>query len=240
MIISVIIILFSCFEYINSVNNLFECDVHATLLRQVKNDGFHRELHTNVELILGYSSAPWKECRLILHENLPNSIYVNPAEINDLERVGQISALLNLSIDIEAPQHTSKTLMVLQYSEFECAENLLSSTVMLPIHARYHLPKHNGGFYTAVIKRPKLLVHCRQQPKCTKLKKYMLPCYGDSTELCAWTEINYKINTDNLSISVPVGDNEHYVLVAAVTSLVATGGCIYILSILASIWQYKE
>lgn len=121
---------------IDAVNKLYECDIHATLIRQIKNDGFHRELHTNLELILGHSTVPWKQCRIILSENLPNSIYVNPNELNDLRRLSQ--------------------------------------------------------------------------------------------------------NADKLNMPIPVGDSEHYMLVAAVTGLVAAGGCIYILSILASIWQYSK
>lgn len=236
----VCIVFFYNFGLIDAVNKLYECDIHATLIRQIKNDGFHRELHTNVELILGHSTVPWKQCRIILSENLPNSIYVNPNELNDLRRLSQISARLNSSIDIEAPQHKSETLMVMQYSELEHTENLLSSILILPIHARYHSPRQYGGFYTAVIKAPKLLVHCSEQPECMKLKKYVLPCYEDSTDTCTWTEVNYKTNADKLNMPIPVGDSEHYMLVAAVTGLVAAGGCIYILSILASIWQYSK
>ena len=44
MVISVVmcVLFFPCFDFVNAINKLMECDIHATVIREIKNDGFHR------------------------------------------------------------------------------------------------------------------------------------------------------------------------------------------------------
>uniref|UniRef100_A0A1B6EKN5 Phosphatidylinositol-glycan biosynthesis class X protein n=1 Tax=Cuerna arida TaxID=1464854 RepID=A0A1B6EKN5_9HEMI len=217
-----------------SIERRDDCDFHVTIIRQLENDGFHREIHSLVELLGGYSIAQRQHCFLALRETLPSGLYVSPDQLEDLARLGQVQACANTSVDVEAPEPVSSNLSVLIYSGLERAENLLSAKLVLPVHARYHAPSEDGGYRPITVGTPELFLRCAGHLQCPELTSLTLPCYTCSEELCTWTQIPYKTNAETLNMLVPVGNMQHYYLVTFLTFTITTGGAVYILLVMVN------
>ncbi|XP_054258536.1 phosphatidylinositol-glycan biosynthesis class X protein [Macrosteles quadrilineatus] len=235
-----LIVCSSCLALLNTVGlcegrkNNDLCDFHVTVLRQLENDGFHREIHSLVELMGGYGIIQRQHCSLALRETLPAGMYVSPDQLDDLARLGQVQACANSSVDTEAPEPASAPISVMVYSGLERAENLLSARLSLPVHARYHAPSDDGGYQTISMGSPDVLIRCAGPLNCPELNTFSLPCYACSEEICTWTQLPYKTNAENLYMQVPVGNLQHYILVTILTFTITTGGAVYILSVMAN------
>ena len=48
-----------------------------------------RDIHSLVEIVTG-SSTPWGDCMVILEESMPSGLYVNPDQLSDMQRFGQV------------------------------------------------------------------------------------------------------------------------------------------------------
>uniref|UniRef100_A0A1B6KZA0 Phosphatidylinositol-glycan biosynthesis class X protein n=1 Tax=Graphocephala atropunctata TaxID=36148 RepID=A0A1B6KZA0_9HEMI len=232
--------LFFCITFLSqklnceSIERKDDCDFHVTIIRQLENDGFHREIHSLVELVGGYAIVQRQHCFLALRETLPSGLYVSPDQLEDLARLGQVQACANTTVDVEAPEPVSSNLSVLIYSGLERAENLLSARLVLPVHARYHAPTEDGGYRPITVTVPELFLRCAGPLNCPDLTSLTLPCYTCSEDLCTWTQIPYKTNAESLNMLVPVGNMQHYYLVTFLTFTITTGGAIYILSVMVN------
>lgn len=213
------------------------CEIHATIIRRIENEGFHRDIHSLVEIVTG-SSTPWGDCMMILEESMPSGLYVNPDQLADLRRFGHVQACPIGIVDVEAPQKDSVPHSVHVYSSLNRTENLLSASLTLPFHVRYHSPIPHGGYSTVQLGAPSLLLHCENDLQCVHGKRVHAPCGPCSRELCQWVSLVYKTNSPTISLHVPVGNSSHYALVIIVTLLVTCGGCIYILSAIAEAWPH--
>lgn len=222
-IILIISIAYSCISDIG-------CNTHATLLRQVEREGFHLDIHSLVELVVDVETAPvWENCSLVLREKIPDSFYVNPDQLLDLSRSGQLYACTPDIVDVETPQHLSNGHTAYLYGSFERSENLIYSHLKLPLHLRYQKPRHGGGYSTAAMKSPTLLIRCKSDVVCDDLPKSKASCFLCSKKMCDWMRIPYKTNVQNFTVSVPVGNLSHLPFVTFITYLLTFGGCFYVL-----------
>lgn len=207
----------------------FSCNTHATVFRHIWRDGFHVDISYTIELLVEVEDAArWENCTFALREYISDSFYVNPDQLSNLHRSGLLNACTLDKIDTEAPQHLSKRLTVYVYGHFQKSQNLIHSTLKMPLHLRYHLPRHGGGYSVAEIKAPTLLVQCEDIVECRHLMKTKAPCFYCSQEICNWMRIPYQINIQNFTMPVPVGDLNHLNIVTVITYLLTFGGCIYV------------
>ncbi|XP_067005392.1 phosphatidylinositol-glycan biosynthesis class X protein [Anabrus simplex] len=214
-----------------TIECLEKCDIHATITRHVENEGFHRELHSLIEVIMGQPKLLTK-CYVVLEELLPSGLYVNPDQLADLRRLGQVSACAQGHVDVEAPKQNSSSHLVHVYSFLEQTQNLLSAKVILPFHLRYHNPKPSGGYAQVHLDAPTLLLHCPVKVPCLeKHKKVIAPCRPCGKAKCQWHSVPYKTNSPNIKLSVPVGNLDHYFLVTVCTLFVTCVAAVYILSV---------
>jgi hypothetical protein len=96
------------------------------------------------------------------------------------------------TVDIEAPQKDSLPHSVHVYSSLNRTENLLSASLTLPFHVRYHSPIPHGGYSTVQLGAPSLLLHCQNDLQCVQGKRVNAPCGPCSRELCQWINLIYK------------------------------------------------
>ncbi|CAH0389646.1 unnamed protein product [Bemisia tabaci] len=64
------------------------CNIFATILRETSNEGFHRKLTSLVEVVNVHSNLD--NCQLVLQENLPSNVFVNPDELRALARSKEV------------------------------------------------------------------------------------------------------------------------------------------------------
>lgn len=215
------------------------CGLHATIVRQVEREGFHRELGSLIELV-AQNPLEWQNCTIALQETIPSGLYVNQDQLMDLERQGTLTACPETFVDVEASQWHSEAFTVLVYSALQTAHNLLYAHLRMPIHLRYHAPTESGGYAAVFVPPPKLMIRCSNEITCGRKDSYFsAPCDGCSGPQCSWLQLPFSTNTpkDGLRVMVPVGNKSLLSIVNAVTFLVTGGGCLYILSILVSTWR---
>jgi hypothetical protein len=95
-------------------------------------------------------------------------------------------------VDIEAPEKDSLPHSVHVYSSLNRTENLLSASLTLPFHIRYHSPIPHGGYSTVRLGAPSLLLNCQNGMQCVQGKRIHAPCRPCSQELCQWVNLAYK------------------------------------------------
>jgi len=78
------------------------------------------------------------------------------------------------------------------YSSLNRTENLLSASLTLPFHIRYHSPIPHGGYSTVQLGAPSLLLHCQNGMQCVQGERIPAPCRPCSEELCQWVNLAYK------------------------------------------------
>jgi hypothetical protein len=95
-------------------------------------------------------------------------------------------------VDIEASEKDALPHSVHVYSSLNCTENLLSASLSLPFHIRYHSPTPYGGYSTVQLGAPSLLLHCQNGMQCVQGERISAPCRPCSQELCQWVNLAYK------------------------------------------------
>jgi hypothetical protein len=56
-----------------------------------------RDINSLVEIVTG-SSTPWGDCMVILEESMPSGLYVNPDQLSDMRRFGQVFKNMGLCL----------------------------------------------------------------------------------------------------------------------------------------------
>jgi len=95
-------------------------------------------------------------------------------------------------VDIEASEKDAVPHTVHVYSSLNRTENLLSASLTLPFHIRYHSPVPHGGYSTVQLGAPSLLLHCQNGMQCVQGERIHAPCRPCSQELCQWVNLAYK------------------------------------------------
>lgn len=113
-------------------------------------------------------------------------------------------------VDIEASQKDSLPHSVRVYSSLNRTENLLSASLTLPFHVRYHSPIPHGGYSTVQLGAPSLLLHCQNDLQCVHGKRVHAPCGPCSQELCQWVSLLYKtVSMSEITVFIHTNQNRH-------------------------------
>uniref|UniRef100_A0A2K5MQ88 Phosphatidylinositol-glycan biosynthesis class X protein n=1 Tax=Cercocebus atys TaxID=9531 RepID=A0A2K5MQ88_CERAT len=175
------------------------------LRQEVLKDGFHRDLVIKVKL--GESIEDLQTCRLLIKQDIPAGLFVDPYELASLrERNITEAVMVSENFDIEAPNYLSKESEVLIHArqDSQCDDCFQA---FLPVHYRYHRPHSHDGETSIVVNHPDLLMFCDQAGS-----RGMIRFRFDSFH----KTIVYK----NVTLQVPVGLTIHTSLVCSVTLFV--------------------
>jgi len=209
--------------------------VFVSVMRRIFSQGFHKQLLSEVELMLTTTLLPDK-CQLLVEETMPRGAYVDPDEMRDLRFKTGLRSFIPAKVDVEKPEFESEAFRVFIFRTLKMRENLRVTSIQLPVHLRYHKPGNPGPGNTPPlamtrIPNPRLLLACEQEDmftNCTS-RKVMAYCDETGTAKCEWINLPYKINVASVEVSVPVGNMEHTSMVVGVTTLVTCGATIYLI-----------
>lgn len=217
-----------------------ECSKKATCLhlnvsitQKIENLGFHRTLNWLVESH-NLDAATWlnNTCKLALRLDVGQGMFVNPDQVDDLQRLGKLDALIDGSVDVEAPAHLATRHTVFIY--LNQTDILTQTTIKLPIHLRYQRPLL-GGHGKVILSKPALLVHCSETNNVICGKDVVVSAPKSSKELNEiqlWKNLTYKAHFDEMELLVPIGNLDDYGVVAVVSCILGCAGCIYLLSLM--------
>ncbi|XP_022167060.1 phosphatidylinositol-glycan biosynthesis class X protein-like [Myzus persicae] len=191
---------------------------------QVKNEGYHRVLHTTITA--DYETSNRKDCAVTLRYDFPADIYVDKYELATIALNRKVEFYVdNKFIDVETPAHKSDpfVLYVVNYTLPDTANKLTETE--FPIHLRYQKAAEDsrykevrfGDAYSDV----QMLYLCKG-PRNSNWKQFPL----NSGE---WIPASYvKVNKD-VVMYVPVGDTNNLPWVSLITHGSVLLGTYYIL-----------
>ncbi len=213
--------------------------VYTAVMRRIFNAGFHKELSSDIEIMLTTSLLPPK-CRIVVEETVPRGFYVDVDQLRGLD----LKTFTAAEVDVEKPEFEAEAFRLYAFRDLDTQENLRLTSVLLPVHSRYHRPREltpeerkRGDSPTQTVKmqNPRLLLSCEGDDVAEKCPDRAVTTFCDSTGLtkCEYLQIPYKVNVNAVEVSVPVGNSDHAEFVVGVTTLIVSGGTIYLLGALA-------
>jgi len=224
--------------------------IYTSVMRRIFNQGFHKELSTEIELMWTTSILP-ESCRLVVEETLPRGMYVDPDQLRDLRAMTGLKTYIPVAagtvggVDVEAPEWESEAFRVLIFRKLHIQENLRVTSVKLPVHLRYHRPAPPNPAQDSIatagstssplaivkLQNPRLLLTCDEDDFVSQCPARAVTSYCDSTGTakCEYLQVPYKINTNSIEVSVPVGNSDHTWHVVGLTTFVVSGGTVYLL-----------
>ncbi|XP_013164252.1 PREDICTED: phosphatidylinositol-glycan biosynthesis class X protein [Papilio xuthus] len=212
------------------------CKFDIKVKQTLKNEGFHRNITYGI-IFNTENDERWlyDGCMIGLTQRLPAGVFANPDELSDLRRNKKLNAVLKNPVNIELPTELSTPNNV--YITGKIVDGRVN--LWLPVHARYHRAVAGGGSARNRIGPPTLFLACpdKRLDACSMNDTpIVFLCNGSSREKCKWKEISYKMLTDTLIWDVPVGNTDHYYVVATGTAIVIIVGSLYLLK---AIHDYK-
>ncbi|XP_015110088.1 uncharacterized protein LOC107036564 [Diachasma alloeum] len=222
---SSIIHLFALFLVFNTINSDL---LDARVDFHVDGDGFHRTIYYFVDI----PNLTERDCHVALYLELPQFLYVNIDELEDLRRIGEDMACSEGETDVEIFAEEAKPQSITMCSKLNETNSILS----LPVHQRYQRARKGGGLVSVILPTPKLLLGCKNRIKEYLVSKIDLcaPCVDLSTK---WREIPYETKTKSYEWKVPVGDLSQRHFVTCITLFVTSVGTIWILK---TLWKSKS
>jgi len=209
--------------------------VFVSVMRRIFSQGFHKQLLSEVELMLTTTLLPDK-CQLLVEETMPRGAYVDPDEMRDLRFKTGLRSFIPVKVDVEKPEFESEAFRIFIYRTLKVRENLRVTSVQIPVKIRYHKPDSppsdgSPPMETVKIQNPRLMISCPQEDMLTNCssRKVMAFCDETGSSKCEWINIPYKINVASVEVSIPVGNTEHTSMVVGVTTLVTCGATIYLI-----------
>lgn len=235
--------------------------------RSVEDTGYHRELVTHIKLDpdeflwcifndRNTRAKQWTVCNVHIQENLPASIYVDPYELESLEREENLRAYMHSEVDLELPRELAEPLTVDMFAADKWPAHdqqgfpyRFEYTMRVPFHVRYHAPSDNATHHKVEIPPPANVgVRCQRPlhayapprehyrlpaPHGVEIRKGLdtlaTPQYLESY-FATKSFIQLKgIPEEPIVIEVPVGEKRHKPLVSPVTSLVSISAVAIIL-----------
>lgn len=188
------------------------------LKQEVLKDGFHRDLSVKVKF--GESIEDLQTCRLLIKQEIPTGLFVDPYELASLQERNLTEAvMISENFNIEAPSYLSKESAVLIYARQDSQCNDCFQA-FLPVHYRYHRPHSKDGETFIVVSNPDLLMYCDQEfpiLKCWTQSEVAAPCALENEDICQWSSMKYRSVYKNVTLQVPVGLTIHTSLVCFVT-----------------------
>ncbi|KAF7280590.1 hypothetical protein GWI33_005717 [Rhynchophorus ferrugineus] len=209
-------------------------DLNIAIYQKIERLGFHREINWLIEPhYIDYELWDESSCQLALMLDVLPEMYVDPDQIDDLRRLRKLNAIINGDVNIELPAHQALKHKVYIYLNHSNSNDKL--IVTLPIHLRYQ-KSHFGGFGKAYLNKVNLLVTCIKSTYniCNTVTTIIGPKNLNEMETAPWSNISYISDFDVVELLVPIGDLNHYPLVAIVTCVLGCVGCIYLLSIITN------
>ncbi|KAG8445525.1 hypothetical protein GDO86_010334 [Hymenochirus boettgeri] len=204
--------------YCNSANKR-SCP-ELLVRREILNNGFHRNLVTRVK-IQGLTEQV-KNCRLLLHENIPPGLYLDPYQLSSLWQQNLTEVLLLSLMDVEAPEYLSTGHTALVYAkEDESCTHCYFSTI--PLHIRYHRPSATGRKVSLTLQYPKILISCIKDfplQLCSIYPVVDAPCGFENKQVCQWLDIPYAAEPNAIIMEVPVGVRQEELAVCSLTLIV--------------------
>ncbi len=104
-------------------------------MRRIYNPGFHKDLSTEIEVMLTTTLLP-DRCRLVVEETLPKGMYVDPDQLRDLSEFTGMRAYTSARVDVEKPEMDSQAFRLYIFKELAVKENLRLANIELPVHLR--------------------------------------------------------------------------------------------------------
>jgi len=209
--------------------------VFVSVMRRIFSQGFHKQLLSEVELMLTTTLLP-DSCELLVEETMPRGAYVDPDEMRDLRYKTGLRSFIPAKVDVEKPEFESEAFRVFIFRTLKVKENLRITSVQIPVNLRYHKPSppppdSSPPQATVKIPNPRLLLSCPQEDMVTNCssRKVMAFCDETGTAKCEWINIPYKINVASVEVSIPVGNSDHTSLVVGVTTIITCGATIYLI-----------
>lgn len=205
----------------------------VTIQRSVQNSGFHRDLVTKLTIPIGVfdNAVNLGKCRCLLIEELPSSVYVDPFQLTQYLQFGG-PEFISPEVDIEKPEYLSAAFNISIFTQaLESSTGYWVTNVTLPIHIRYHRPSSDPSQYyqQVTIPDPGVYINCSDNSNSISSEEEIeAPCDRTNTKLCIWRKIDYKSDSDVVSIQIPVGKNNHLLVVILGTLIVTLGSCIVI------------
>jgi hypothetical protein len=209
--------------------------IYVSVMRRIFNPGFHKEILSEVELMLTTTVLP-DRCNLLIEETMPRGAYVDPDLVKENRHVTGLRTHIPAKVNIEAPEFESEAHRVFIFRHLDVQENLRVTAVTVPVNLRYHRPApadSEGVVPPATVKilNPRLMISCEGEDLLLNCSSRRVTTYCDETGItkCDWLNVPYKINVPSVEVSVPVGNSDHAPLVVGVTTFITCGATIYIL-----------
>ncbi|KAL4240134.1 hypothetical protein ACF0H5_000928 [Mactra antiquata] len=213
---------------------LGDVDLLPVLERKCLKPGFHKDLQTTIRIPeTNLEVVEHVECFILFTEIIPSGAYVDPFQIISLKPHGGPDAIVLDEVDTEKPEFESKEHSVNIFSNMTLQDNTWTADYNLPVHVRYHSVS-DKLFDTVTFTNPEISIRCFNNQLGTvhygykgetvKMKNDL--CYSNKKLICDWTVIQYQSETDSVSVVVPVGQSEHFMIVTVVTIITTMLGCI--------------
>merc|ERR1719422_2445709 len=77
--------------------------VFVSVMRRIFNPGFHKELVSEVEVMLTTTLLP-DSCTLLMEETMPRGAYADPDQLRELRYTRGLRAFVPTKVDIEKPE----------------------------------------------------------------------------------------------------------------------------------------
>ncbi|XP_026492137.2 phosphatidylinositol-glycan biosynthesis class X protein-like isoform X1 [Vanessa tameamea] len=215
------------------------CNFNIKITQTLHNEGFHRNLSYYIDFASDDEDEKliYEDCVVGLEQILPAGVYASQDEIKDKRSKDLIDTIFQKPVNIELPANNASPIRVQLFSVVKGGK----IDIYIPVHARYHRAKKGGGTVRNIIPSPVLYLMCSNK----KLDLCDFPaaasennlCKNDITrELCPWKEIPAIMVTDTLFLDVPIGNIDHFYVVAWGTTVVIVVGSLYLLK---TIHRYK-
>lgn len=208
--------------------------VYVTVMRRIFNPGFHKQLLSEIEVMLTTTVLP-DYCTLLIEETMPRGAYVDPDLVRSLRSTG-LRTFIPADVNVEAPEFESEAHRVFIFRDLDVRENLRVTSLQIPVSLRYHRPSGadaKGNVPPAMVKiqNPRLMISCHEEDlllNCSS-RTVIAACDESGRERCGWLNMPYKINVPSVEVGVPVGNADHAPVVVGVTTIITSGATIYLL-----------
>jgi len=218
--------------------------VYTSVMRRIFNKGFHKELSSEIEVMLTTTVLP-DRCRILVEETLPKGLYVDQDQLRDMYEFTGLKTLVNAKVNVESPEFEAEAFRLYIFRDLSIKENLRLTNVEVPVHLRYHLPKMQTDKETAMgvepsaivkIQNPRILLSCDDSDALDGGVARACPdrtvtsyCDMTGTSRCEYLVLPYKININAIEVSVPVGNARHTSFVVGLTTLIVSGATVYLM-----------
>ncbi|CAH0715826.1 unnamed protein product, partial [Brenthis ino] len=210
------------------------CNFNVKIGQKLRNEGFHRNLSYYIDFASDDEEENWlyRDCSVGLEQTLPSGVYASEDEMRDHGCRNLVETVFITPVNIELPAKDASPIVMQMFSKVKNSKTQFH----IPVHARYHQASRGGGTAKNEIPPPKLYLKCPDN-KLNVCNKYLPPQTSVNTfckkhvpkELCDWKLIPAIMVTDTIIWEVPIGNTDHYYLVAWGTSVVIVVGSLYLL-----------